>query len=211
MIVMEHPLSKKLHWWLCTHGAVPTAVIATGFYGNQSRMGGRPRLSRLLTAHLSPKRGPDRKEGSAVGPRLSPVKSARGDPSLESFSDAGTLQDGNKGVWPYSLIFKVWNLSWAGLIWSPGWPGTHRDPPAPAFRVVRLKVCAMTPGFQVVVLPFSFIYLCVYVCVCTCRGWKTILRSVLSFYCGFQGWNLDHQTWQQGLYGISNLGRVDDL
>ena len=56
------------------------------------------------------------------------------------------------------FIFRVWNLSWSGLMCSPGWPGTHRDPPAPAFWVVRLKVCAMTPGFHL------FTCVCMFVC-----------------------------------------------
>lgn len=114
----------KFSWWLswsilnprnytgdlCTHGAVPTAAIATGFYEKQSSMGGWPRLSQLPTAHLKPKRGPDRKENSAVGPYLSHFKTARGDPSEESLSYAGTLRGGNKGVWPYSLCWgcEIW-------------------------------------------------------------------------------------------------------
>uniref|UniRef100_A0A8C2QK66 Reticulon n=1 Tax=Cricetulus griseus TaxID=10029 RepID=A0A8C2QK66_CRIGR len=35
-------------------------------------------------------------------------------------------------------------------LWRPGWPGTHRDPPASASRVLGLKACATKPGMAAV-------------------------------------------------------------
>jgi hypothetical protein len=32
------------------------------------------------------------------------------------------------------------------LLSSPGWPWTHRDPPASAFWLLELKVCATMPS-----------------------------------------------------------------
>lgn len=50
----------------------------------------------------------------------------------------------------------AWHDVERGLLCKPGWPSTHRDQPASASQVLRLKVCAVTPTF------FFFFIMCNY-------------------------------------------------